>query len=42
MLLIEGTLTLLLLHGNRRYAAIAADAAKRLLRPQSAGLSRSR
>jgi AcrR family transcriptional regulator len=32
MLLIEGTLTLLLVHGDRRYAKIAAAAAKTLMR----------
>jgi AcrR family transcriptional regulator len=32
MLLIEGTLTLLLVHGDRRYAEIAAAAAKTLMR----------
>lgn len=32
MLLIEGTLTLLLVHGDRRYAEIAAAAANKLIR----------
>lgn len=32
MLLIEGTLTLLLVHGDKRYAKVAADAAKKLMR----------
>jgi hypothetical protein len=32
LLLVEGTLTLLLVHGDRRYAEIAAAAAKELIR----------
>jgi AcrR family transcriptional regulator len=33
MLLLEGTMSLMLVHGDRRIAATAAEAAKRLVRP---------
>jgi len=37
VLLLEGTTALMLVHGDRGYAAAAAQAAKRLLRTSESG-----